>query len=66
MGGGEHHGLLGPGEVWLSGGPRGLVVLRSVLLVPNMSFNLVWVFLAMEAGHDCLQRGDICMTRDPE
>lgn len=66
LGGGEHHDVLGEGEVWLRGGPRGPVILRSALLVPSMSVNLVSGFLATEAGHDCRQSGSTCTIRDPK
>lgn len=64
LGGGECHDVIGEGEVWLSGGPRGLVMLRSVLCVPSMEVNLLSGFVATETGHECRQTGDVCSVID--
>ena len=56
MGGGECHDVIAEGEVWLSGGPEGLGVMRSVLCVPSMTVNLLSGHLATEAGTYTIRR----------
>ena len=57
MGGGGCHDVIAEGEVWLSGGPEGLVVMRSVLCVTSMTVNLLPGHLATEAGYVCNEEG---------
>jgi len=64
MGGGECHDVIAEGEVWLSGGPKGLVVMRSVLCVPSMTVNLLSGHLATEAGYVCNQADAACTIAD--
>ena len=64
MGGGECHDVIAEGEVWLSGGPESLVVMRSVLCVPSMTANLLSGHLATEAEYVCNQADEACTIAD--
>eukprot|EP00892_Ulva_mutabilis_P002676 jgi/Ulvmu1/12409/UM009_0059.1 len=60
MGGEETHDIIGEGEVWLTGGPEGPIVLWSVLCVQSMTVNLLSEHLATAAGYVCQQEGATC------
>ena len=64
QGGGECHDVIAEGGVRLSGGPEGLVVMRSVLCVPSKTVNLLSGHLATEAGYVCNQADAACTTAD--
>jgi hypothetical protein len=64
MGGGECHDVIAEGEVWLSGGPESLVLMRSVLCVPSMTANLLSGHLATEAEYVCNQADEACTIAD--
>ena len=55
MGGGDCPDVIAEGEVLLSGGPEGLVVMRSVLCVLGITVKLLSGHLATEAGYACNQ-----------
>lgn len=65
LGGGEGHDVLCEGEVWLRGGPQGVVELQSALCVPSMKVNLLSGHLATETGHECRQKGSQCEITNP-
>ena len=65
MGGGEPHDVISEGDVWLRGGPSGIVKLQNVLCVPTLTADLLLSGAKVdEAGFTSTQGGGRCIVAD--